>query len=72
MQVRQLQIVGEPSPLLIVISGEHMECIGLNRKFLRFQRDGVSKPRSFCKDGIEKFVTHWETVIASNGNYVID
>jgi hypothetical protein len=44
--------------------------IGLNGKFLRFRR--VSKPRSFYKAGIEKLVTRWETVIASNGNYVID
>jgi hypothetical protein len=26
--------------------------IGLNGKFLRFRRDGVSKPRSFYKAGI--------------------
>jgi hypothetical protein len=31
-----------------------------------------SKPRSFYKAGIEKLVTRWETVIASNGNYIID
>jgi histone-lysine N-methyltransferase SETMAR len=31
-----------------------------------------SKPRSFYKAGIEKLVTCWETVIASNGNYTID
>jgi hypothetical protein len=29
-------------------------------------------PRSFYKAGIEKLVTRWETVIASNGNYIID
>jgi hypothetical protein len=46
--------------------------IGLNGKFLLFWRDGVSKPRSFYKAGIEKLVTRWETVIASNGNYIID
>jgi hypothetical protein len=44
-------------------------CIELNGKFLRFRRDGVSKPRSFYKVGIEKLATRWETVIASNGNY---
>jgi hypothetical protein len=31
-----------------------------------------SKPRRFYKAGIEKLVTHWEMVIASNGNYIID
>jgi hypothetical protein len=46
--------------------------IGLNGKFLRFRRDGVSIPRSFYKAGIEKLVTRWKTVIASNGNYIID
>jgi hypothetical protein len=46
--------------------------IGLNGKLLHFRRDGVSKPRSFYKAGIEKLVTHWETVIVSNGNYIID
>jgi hypothetical protein len=45
---------------------------GLNGKFLRFRRDGVSKPRSFYKAGIEKLATRWETVIASTGNYIID
>jgi hypothetical protein len=49
-----------------------LEYIGLNGKFLRFRRDGVSKPRSFYKAGIEKLVTRWETVIASNGSYIID
>jgi hypothetical protein len=44
----------------------------LNGKFLRFRRDGVSKPRSFYKAGIEKLVTRWETAIASNGSYIID
>jgi hypothetical protein len=29
-------------------------------------------PRGFYKSGIEKRVTLWETVIASNGNYIID
>jgi hypothetical protein len=46
--------------------------IELNGKFLRFRRDGVSKPISFYKAGIEKLVTRWKTVIASNGNYIID
>jgi hypothetical protein len=27
-------------------------------------------PRRFYKAGIENFVTRWETVIASNGNYI--
>jgi hypothetical protein len=44
----------------------------LNGKFLHFRRDGVRKPRSFYKARIEKLVTSWETVIASNGNYIID
>jgi hypothetical protein len=46
--------------------------IGLNGKFLRFRRYGVSITRSFYKAGIEKLVTRWETIIASNGNYIID
>jgi hypothetical protein len=46
--------------------------IGLNGKFLRFRRDDVSKPRSFYKAGVEKLVARWETVIVSNGNYIID
>jgi hypothetical protein len=46
--------------------------IGLNRKLLRFRRYGVSKPKSFYKAGTEKLVTRWETVIVSNGNYIID
>jgi hypothetical protein len=45
---------------------------GLNGKFLRFRKDGVSKPRSSYKAGIEKLVPRWEMVIASNGNYIID
>jgi hypothetical protein len=49
-----------------------MNNIGMNGKFLSFQRDDVSKPRSFYKAGIEKLVTRWETVIASSGNYIID
>jgi hypothetical protein len=40
-----------------------------NKKFERFEE---SKPRSFYKAGIEKLVTCWKTVIASNGNYIID
>jgi hypothetical protein len=52
-------------------------CIGLNGKFLRFRRDAIlayfeSKPISFYKAGIEKLVTCWETVIASNENYIIN
>jgi hypothetical protein len=50
-----------------------------NKKFERFEEvnDAIlayfeSKPRSFYKARIEKLVTHWETVIASNGNYIID
>jgi histone-lysine N-methyltransferase SETMAR len=50
-----------------------------NKKFERFEgvNDAIlayfeSKPRSFYKAGIEKLVTRWETVIASNGNYIID
>jgi histone-lysine N-methyltransferase SETMAR len=49
-----------------------------NKKFERFEEvnDAIlayveSKPRSFYKVGIEKLVTR-ETVIASNGNYIID
>jgi histone-lysine N-methyltransferase SETMAR len=51
----------------------------LNKKFARFEEvnDAIleyfeSKPRSFYKARIEKLVTHWETVIAINGNYIID
>jgi histone-lysine N-methyltransferase SETMAR len=50
-----------------------------NKKFERFEEVNnailayfESKPRSFYKAGIEKLVTRWETVIASNGNYIID
>jgi histone-lysine N-methyltransferase SETMAR len=50
-----------------------------NKKFERFEEvnDAIlayfeSKPRSFYKARIEKLVTHWETAIASNGNYIID
>jgi histone-lysine N-methyltransferase SETMAR len=50
-----------------------------NKKFERFEEvnDAIlsyfeSKPRSFYKAGIEKLVTRGETVIASNGNYIID
>jgi histone-lysine N-methyltransferase SETMAR len=50
-----------------------------NKKFERFKEVNdailayfVSKPRSFHKAGIEKLATRWETVIASNGNYIID
>jgi histone-lysine N-methyltransferase SETMAR len=50
-----------------------------NKKFERFEEvnDVIlvyfeSKPRSFYKAGIEKLVTRWETVIASNGNFTID
>jgi histone-lysine N-methyltransferase SETMAR len=49
-----------------------------NKKFERFfeVNDAIlayfeSKPRSFYKAGIEKLVIRWETVIASNGNYMI-
>jgi histone-lysine N-methyltransferase SETMAR len=48
-----------------------------NKKFERFEEvnDAIlayfePKPRSFYKAGIEKLVTRWETVIASNGNYI--
>jgi hypothetical protein len=50
-----------------------------NKKFERFEEVNdanlayfESKPRSFYKAGIEKLATCWETVIASNGNYIID
>jgi histone-lysine N-methyltransferase SETMAR len=50
-----------------------------NKKFERFEEvnDAIiayfeSKPRSFYKAGTEKLATRWETVIASNGNYIID
>jgi hypothetical protein len=49
-----------------------LHCIGLNGKFLHFRRDAVSKPKSFYKAGIEKLVTRWEILIASNGNDIID
>jgi hypothetical protein len=49
-----------------------------NKKFERFEEvsDAIlayfqSKPRSFYKAGIEKLATRWETVIASNANYII-
>jgi histone-lysine N-methyltransferase SETMAR len=50
-----------------------------NKNFERFEEvnDAVlayfeSKPRSFYKAGIEKLVTCWKMVIASNGSYIID
>jgi histone-lysine N-methyltransferase SETMAR len=50
-----------------------------SKKFERFEEvnDAIlayfeSKPRSFYKVGIKKLVTRWETVIESNGNYIID
>jgi histone-lysine N-methyltransferase SETMAR len=50
-----------------------------NKKFETFEEvnDAIlsyfeSKLRNFYEAGIEKLVTRWETVIASNGNYVID
>jgi histone-lysine N-methyltransferase SETMAR len=50
-----------------------------NNKFERFEEvnDAIlayfeSKPRIFYKAGIEKLVKRWDTVIASNGNYIID
>jgi hypothetical protein len=50
-----------------------------NKKIERFEEvnDAIlayfkSKPRSFYKAGIDKLVTRWEAVIASNGNYIID
>jgi histone-lysine N-methyltransferase SETMAR len=50
-----------------------------NKKFERFEdvNDAIlayfeSKPRSFYKAGTEQLVTRWETVIASNGKYIID
>jgi hypothetical protein len=50
-----------------------------NKKFERFEEvnDAIlayfeSKPRGFYKAGTEKLATRWETVIANNGNYVID
>jgi histone-lysine N-methyltransferase SETMAR len=50
-----------------------------NKKFERFEEvnDAIlayfeSKPRRFYKAGTEKLATCWETVIASNGNYIID
>jgi histone-lysine N-methyltransferase SETMAR len=51
----------------------------LNKKFERFEEvnDAIlayfeSKPRNFYKAGIEKLMTRWEMIIASNGNYIID
>jgi histone-lysine N-methyltransferase SETMAR len=48
------------------------------KKFERFEEinDAIlayfeSKPRTFYEAGIEKLVTCWEMVIASNGNYII-
>jgi hypothetical protein len=50
-----------------------------NKKFERFEEVNnailayfESKPRSFYKAGTEKLATHWEMVIASNENYIID
>jgi histone-lysine N-methyltransferase SETMAR len=50
-----------------------------NKKFERFEKVNnailayfESKPRSLYKAEIEKLVTRWETVIASNKNYIID
>jgi histone-lysine N-methyltransferase SETMAR len=50
-----------------------------NKKFERFEEvnDAIlayfeSKPRSFYKAGTKKLATRWKTVIASNGNYIID
>jgi histone-lysine N-methyltransferase SETMAR len=51
----------------------------INKKSERFEEVNFailayfeSKPISFYKAGIEKLVTCWKTVIASNGNYIID
>jgi hypothetical protein len=46
----------------------------LNGKFnpIREEMAKHKLPRRFYKAGIEKLVTRWETVIASNGNYIID
>jgi hypothetical protein len=70
--VSELPTVHHYSKINITVKQCHNYNIGLNGRFLRFRRDGVSKPRSFYKAGIEKLVTRWETVIASNGNYIID
>jgi hypothetical protein len=50
-----------------------------NKKFERFEEvnDSIlayfeSKSRRFYKAATEKLVRRWETVIASNGNYIID
>jgi hypothetical protein len=50
-----------------------------NKKLERFEEvnDAIlayfeSKPRRFYKAGIEKLATCWETVPASNENYIID
>jgi hypothetical protein len=50
-----------------------------NKKFFRFEEvnDAIlayfeSKPRSFYKTGTKKLATRSETVIARNGNYIID
>jgi histone-lysine N-methyltransferase SETMAR len=50
-----------------------------DKKFERFEEvnDAIlayfeSKPRSFYKARTEKLATRLETVIASNGNYIID
>jgi hypothetical protein len=50
-----------------------------NKKFERFEEvnDAIlayfeSKPRSFYKAGFKKLAALWETVIASNRNYIID
>jgi hypothetical protein len=49
-----------------------------NKKFERFEEvnDAIlayfeSKPRSFYKAGTEKLLTRWETIITSNGNYIL-
>jgi hypothetical protein len=54
---------------------KHISCLyWVERKVFAFLKRWCKHklPGSFYKAGIEKLVTRWETVITSNGNYIID
>jgi hypothetical protein len=68
-------ILGTRSSVNYKVTGSYFESIHwVERKVFAFSKRWRKHKlsRSFYKAGIEKLVTCWETVIASNGNYVID
>jgi hypothetical protein len=69
----ETKLISEMSPGLASFYWETDYIYWVERKVFTFSKRWRKQTKKFFyKTGIEKLVTRWEMVIASNGNYIID